>query len=146
MAFHSQRVAARFFAALATTVIATSIGCGDRGLGIVPVSGSIAFPEGQTPQHGTVYFRPKEVAEGLPTRPASGNFTSDGVFHATSYDPDDGLVPGAYSVLVECFQETEAGWRRAEFPEQDVVVELESAPIVLEFTPESINYRPYHGA
>lgn len=134
---------------VAGLVIATlcQFGCGGRGLGIVPVKGTIAFPAGQEPEYGKIYFRPIEVAEGLPSRPASGEFKSDGAFQVTSLDPNDGLIPGTYSVLFECFRKADnGGWLRAEFPDENVTVEVGASRVVLEYSPENIAYRPYRGA
>lgn len=119
--------------------------CSKDGLGLVPVSGHIAFQEGQQPDHGTVYFRPKETAPGLPLRPAFGNFTADGDFQVKSFKPNDGLVPGTYSVMVECFKKSGSSWERGEFEAEDLVVEPGASDIEVEYDASEMKYQPYRG-
>jgi hypothetical protein len=44
------------------------------------------------------------VAEGLPNRPGRADFDTSGKFVARSFQDGDGLVPGRYRVLVECWK------------------------------------------
>lgn len=72
-------------------------GCGGGGEGppeVVPVSGNVEY-NGQPVVGATVQF----FAEGAP-RPARGVTGEDGSFTLTSYEPNDGAVPGTHQVLV----------------------------------------------
>lgn len=80
-------------------------GCGPRGPETVPVHGRVTFEGGACPAAGTVYFTPVEAPAGLPLRPASGNFETDGTFTVSSFETSDGLVPGKYRVRVECWKQ-----------------------------------------
>jgi hypothetical protein len=78
-------------------------GCDSDPLQKVQVRGTVTFDGGQCPGDGRVTFSPTAVAEGLPIRPATGSFSTDGVYEAMSFRPGDGLVPGKYLVGVACF-------------------------------------------
>lgn len=82
------------------------VGCGNDPLQKVQVKGVVTFDGGECPESGRVTLSPLEVAEGLPTRPASGSFGPDGKFAAYSFRPGDGVVPGTYQVNVTCFDPT----------------------------------------
>jgi hypothetical protein len=56
---------------------------------------------GQPPgEFGKIFFTPTQAAEGYAKRPASGSFDLDGSYRVMSWEPDDGLVPGHYTVNV----------------------------------------------
>jgi hypothetical protein len=80
-------------------------GCGRRDVETVPVEGKITFGGEACPAAGAIYFVPTSVPAGLPRRPASGAFDKDGRFRATSFQPGDGLVPGTYTVRIECWRQ-----------------------------------------
>lgn len=80
-------------------------GCGRGGPETVSVHGKVTFAGGPCPGPGTIYFAPIEVPEGLPRRPATADFNTDGQFEATSFTPGDGLVPGRYRVTLTCWKE-----------------------------------------
>lgn len=64
----------------------------------VPISGRVTI-NGQPPnESGRLHFTPTQTAEGYPKRPAGGAFAPDGVYRVMSWEPDDGLVPGHYTV------------------------------------------------
>jgi hypothetical protein len=87
-------------AALVTVLAA---GCGSRNeLGLVPVSGQVTFAGGPCPAAGTVTFTPIEVDPGMPRRPGSATFYTDGAFTVTSFKKGDGLVPGRYQTKISC--------------------------------------------
>lgn len=66
----------------------------------IPISGRVTI-DGQPPgEEGSLYFTPTETAPGYLKRPASGGFAADGTYRVMSWEPDDGLVPGHYSVSV----------------------------------------------
>jgi hypothetical protein len=76
-------------------------GCGgaDRPK-TIPISGKVTF-DGQPPgEGGKLHFTPIEVAAGYSKRPASGAFTAEGPYRVMSWEPDDGLVPGRYTVTL----------------------------------------------
>lgn len=96
-------------AAVACAAILVS-GCsgGRRGVELVRVSGKLTCDQGPMPAAGQVLFVPRQAAAGAtpgrPLRPASATFAIDGAFRATSWIPGDGLVPGTYAVVVDCWQ------------------------------------------
>jgi hypothetical protein len=80
-------------------------GCGPSGPQRVPVRGKVTFDGAPPPGLGTVYFATIKAAEGFPRRPGHGNFQKgDGSFVVTSVKSGDGLVPGTYRVMIECWQ------------------------------------------
>src|SRR6478736_4664490 len=78
--------------------------CGSNLPKTIRVSGRVTFDGQPPPGPGTVYFLPQEASEGFPSRPATGDFDSAGVFKATTFDPGDGLMPGKYTMHIECYQ------------------------------------------
>ena len=57
--------------------------------------------DGQQPgEFGKIFFTPTQAADGYAKRPASGSFDLDGSYRVMSWEPDDGLVPGHYTVNV----------------------------------------------
>jgi hypothetical protein len=79
-----------------------SCGCGgsDRPK-TIPISGRVTV-DGQPPgEFGKIYFTPTQPAEGYSKRPASGSFDPEGVYRVMSWAPDDGLVPGHYTVNIQ---------------------------------------------
>ena len=76
-------------------------GCGgsDRPK-TVPIRGLVTI-DGKAPgETGKLFFTPTAAAEGYNKRPASGSFNSQGNYRVMSWTPDDGLVPGHYTVSV----------------------------------------------
>ena len=57
----------------------------------------MAMQPGET---GKIFFTPTEAAAGYSKRPASGSFNAEGNYRVMSWAPDDGLVPGHYTVSV----------------------------------------------
>ena len=76
-------------------------GCGDQGLKIVPVSGTITWngePLSCGPKlPGTVTFQP---TSGMSGRLAIGNIDDSGEYQLTTFEPGDGIAPGEYQVHV----------------------------------------------
>ena len=86
-------------ASVLALVVASLGGCGgsDRP-NTIPISGRITI-NGQPPgEFGRLHFQPTQVADGYVKRPAGGSFTSEGTYRVMSWKPDDGLVPGHYTV------------------------------------------------
>jgi hypothetical protein len=86
------------FAGLAFT------GCWNNLPKTIRVSGRVTFDGQPPPGAGTVYFLPIEAGEGFPSRPASGDFSTDGQFRAKTFEPGDGLMPGKYLMSIECWE------------------------------------------
>ena len=82
-------------------VIVWFAGCGGSNRPTtIPISGKVTI-NGQAPgEGGKLYFTPTQAAEGYPKRPASGAFVADGPYRVMSWEVDDGLVPGHYTVSV----------------------------------------------
>jgi hypothetical protein len=49
-----------------------------------------------------VTFQPLEISKGLPSRPATGNFKSDGAYAVNTFSNRHGVLPGRYRVVVSC--------------------------------------------
>jgi hypothetical protein len=82
-----------------------SPGCGSRSdLPLVPVSGTVTFAGGPCPSPGSIAFMPGSGSSGngLPNRPGSARFDTDGKFVVTSFHEGDGLLPGTYGVNISC--------------------------------------------
>ncbi len=89
-----------WFAVLAVTIICMG-GCGknDRPK-TIPISGRVTI-DGQPPgEYGKLFFTPTQAASGYDKRPASGTFTPEGKYRVMSWEADDGLVPGHYTVNI----------------------------------------------
>jgi hypothetical protein len=95
---------------LAIAVAAVAGGCsgGRRGVELVRISGRLTCDQGPMPAAGQMVFVPRQGAPGAtvsrPLRPGSATFAVDGAFRATSWTPGDGLVPGTYAVVVDCWK------------------------------------------
>lgn len=80
--------------------VAWLVGCGSNRPKTIPISGRVTL-DGQAPgEGGKIYFTPTQPADGYSKRPASGTFIADGAFRVMSWEVDDGLVPGHYTVSV----------------------------------------------
>ena len=82
-------------------LVVSEAGCtgGDRPK-TVPIAGRVTI-DGQPPgEVGRLYFTPTQPAEGYSKRPANGSFDVDGTYRVMSWEVDDGLVPGHYTVNV----------------------------------------------
>ena len=95
------RLVAKTLLIVGLVVIAS--GCGEKGLGLVPVSGKVTFAGGAPPAEGVITFTPIKVQEGLPSRPGTGAFDKQGDFQVASFKPGDGLLPGTYYPKVTCW-------------------------------------------
>jgi hypothetical protein len=85
---------------LAILGIAGVIGCSSDAK-IVPVSGSVKFPDGTVPtgEVAIVQFGSANREDGkLGTKPASGDIKADGSFQLTTSSPGDGAFEGDYQV------------------------------------------------
>lgn len=75
-------------------------GCDSGRPKTIPISGFVLI-DGKPPgEVGKLFFTPTKAAEGYATRPASGGFNAEGRYRVMSWVPDDGLVPGHYTVSI----------------------------------------------
>lgn len=84
-----------------TQSIAILVGCGgsDRPQ-TIPITGRVTL-NGQPPgEVGKLFFTPTQAAAGYEKRPATAGYTADGTYRVMSWVPDDGLVPGSYTISV----------------------------------------------
>jgi hypothetical protein len=84
-----------------TAASVSLVGCGsnDRPK-TIPISGLVTI-DGKAPgETGKMFFTPTRAAEGYALRPASASFNAEGKYRVMSWKPDDGLVPGHYTVSV----------------------------------------------
>ena len=80
------------------------MGCGSDVPKTIQVTGRVTMNGKSPPGAGIVYFLPTKAADGFPSRPGSGDFDIDGVLSVTTFAPNDGLMPGKYSILFESWQ------------------------------------------
>jgi hypothetical protein len=87
-------------AGLAAAVVSLC-GCGETERPkTIPISGHVTI-DGQPPgEFGKLFFTPTQPAEGYVKRPASGSFDPLGNYRIMSWEPDDGLVPGHYTINI----------------------------------------------
>lgn len=120
---------------VAMTVLAMAAGgCGRRGLpGTVPVEGTVTFGGGACPAVGYVYFLPVDVqgaAAAMQPRTGWARFEKDGRYRATTLVTYDGLLPGSYTVRVDCHA-TGAGSNRHEAGASHVPAATSLPPLVV---------------
>lgn len=89
---------------IAALVCFLAIGCSDRGFPMTEVSGKVLFNGGPPPKAGRISFTLVRGTgeEGVPYRPGSAPFGTDGSFAVTTFDDGDGLMPGTYDVRIIC--------------------------------------------
>ena len=80
-------------------------GCGNGMPQTVKVTGKVTFDGKAPPGPGIIYFLPTESAEGFPMRPANGHFGADGSYKTTTFEPNDGVMPGKYKMYIECWEQ-----------------------------------------
>jgi hypothetical protein len=85
---------------LAGCLLALSLaGCGGDSLGCVPVTGTATFADGlKIDQYETKKLTLDPVDPSQGTRRATANIAPDGSFVMSTVKPDDGVVPGSYTV------------------------------------------------
>lgn len=89
---------ARLVPALMALVAVT--GCGDKRPRRVPVSGTVSYKNSALPQ-SEVIFIPQDNTKGIRAR---GRANDRGEFVLTTFDRDDGVVPGVYKVAVFAYK------------------------------------------
>jgi hypothetical protein len=96
----------RLLGALMVAIIVCSlIGCGEKGPGLIPVTGKVTYGGGDWPKPGNINFNPVEPAEGFPRLNGTAEFATDGSFTVKSSGDKMGLVPGKYMIALECWEE-----------------------------------------
>lgn len=70
-------------------------GCGESRPATFPVSGTIAFADGQPVRFGTVQFLPDN-----PGPSARGLLDTNGRFELGTFTKDDGAIPGGHRVII----------------------------------------------
>jgi hypothetical protein len=75
-------------------------GCGSKLPRTVSVQGKVIW-QGRPLTDGVVFFNPARSGDGQETRPARGDLGPDGMYHLSSFRPNDGAMPGEYRVTVE---------------------------------------------
>ena len=112
---------------LALTV---TTGCGEKGPGLIPVTGKITYGGGDWPKPGNVNFNAVEPAEGFSRLNGTAELATDGTFTVKSTGTKMGLMPGKYMVMIECWEEMPSmetntagkSYVPADFPPQEVVI------------------------
>jgi hypothetical protein len=84
-----------------SVMVAALAGCGGvERPKTIPIDGHVTI-NGKAPgEAGKIFFTPTATAEGYSQRPASGSYNAEGHYRVMSWAPDDGLVPGHYTVSV----------------------------------------------
>ena len=80
------------------------LGCSQKGPQVVPAEGIITFGGGPWPKAGASFFVVDSPSPGLPSRPAMGEFDTNGKLTVTTFKTGDGLLPGKYKIGVECWE------------------------------------------
>lgn len=83
-------------------------GCHD-GPEMIPVSGTVVFPDGKPVTGGTIEF---ETADRKPPVTATGEISETGSFVLGTYSPTDGVLPGKHRVVVVSDYEIGTGKER----------------------------------
>lgn len=91
------RSTSRFFSIVVALLCLSGCGGAERPK-TIPISGKVTI-DGQPPgEFGKIFFTPTQAADGYSKRPASGVYTPEGDYRVVSWEPDDGLVPGHYTI------------------------------------------------
>lgn len=89
---------------LAATICAVVGGCSKKHrVKTVPVAGVVRLKSRAWPANGNISFVPLEAAPGYPLRPGWAVFNQEGKFSAGCFEDGDGLVPGKYTVNIDCW-------------------------------------------
>ncbi len=82
-------------AAAAPLAVLATVGCGDSRPPTYPVTGTVSY-QGDPVERAHVSFSPTEAD----IRAATGVTDSDGKYTLTTFEQDDGAMPGSYKVRV----------------------------------------------
>ncbi len=110
------------------------VGCSESS--VVPVSGSISFPERDVPEVCRLSFLPTESPEGVSIRPSGGEMSADGTYELVPFQGVKGLLPGTYKIRLNYFDlkrngdpDREADWKETAFEAGELVIEAGSGPV-----------------
>ncbi len=101
----------RVLSLIVLTLVVSCLGCGNGRPDRFPVSGQVLI-DGKPLEHGFVQIMPKDG------RAASGKIGPDGKFQLTTYEPNDGCLPGKHIVTVIAKEETGPHSRRWHAPKK----------------------------
>jgi hypothetical protein len=93
----------KLFCLAAVTVCGFFGGCSGGEVATVPVHGKVTMG-GKPLTGGIVSFQPVQIAAGLPNHISQGAIQADGQYTLSSFRPDDGAVPGEYTVTIQSVQ------------------------------------------
>lgn len=118
-------------------VSVTVIVCGCSRSPVVPVSGTITFPDRDTPEVCRLSFVPTNTDEGVAIRPNGATMEADGTYHLTPHKGVEGLLPGEYSIRVSYFDlkrngdpDREGDWKEQTYEAGELLIEDGSRAIV----------------
>jgi|GEM_PF-5930462 len=121
------------FCLLSALAFSTSVGC--SGSPVVPVSGSVTFPNRDLPEVCRLTFVPKESKAGI--RPGSATTEDDGTYKVTPFKGVEGLLPGSYAVRLSYYDlkkngnpDRDADWIEQTFEGEELIVEEGSRGVV----------------
>ena len=111
-----------FVLALSTSISVTVAACSKDHVGPAPVpaSGTVTL-KGAPLASGTIQFYP---TDGHP----AGGGVKDGKFTLTTYDPDDGAIPGKHSVSVAAYKDVKVAGQ-GDAQQTLITPELYASPI-----------------
>ncbi|MDR3109193.1 MAG: hypothetical protein LBU65_05835 [Planctomycetaceae bacterium] len=84
-------------------IFAAVFGCGENR-GLVTVRGTVSCGGQALPGGGSVSFTPAGGQTLDKIRRGTAKFGTDGKFAASTWEQGDGLLPGKYTVRIECWE------------------------------------------
>lgn len=103
---------------------------------VIPVSGSVSFPERDMPEVCRLTFVPTSTDKGIKLRPNGAEMDDEGVYHMTEFKGVEGLMPGTYAIRVSYFDlkkngnpDVDGDWKEHTFEAGEVVVEAGSRSV-----------------
>ena len=122
-----------FFSLLAVFAVFV-LGCSRSP--VVPVSGTISFPDRDTPEVCRLSFVPADSDEGVAIRGNGATMDADGTYHLAPFKGVEGLLPGKYTITVSYFDlkrngnpDREGDWKEHTFDAGELLVEEGSRAI-----------------
>lgn len=104
---------------------------------VVPVSGSLSFPDRDMPEVCRLTFVPTETDEGVAIRPGSATMDEDGNYSLAPFKGVEGLLPGTYSIRISYFDlkrngdpSRDSDWKEHTFDAGELTVEAGSRGVV----------------
>jgi hypothetical protein len=74
-------------------------GCNGKSVPTIKVQGTVTY-KGKPVEQGSVAFHPIEVYGGHPRRIAAGKIGPQGTYSLSTFEKDDGAIPGEYKVII----------------------------------------------